>query len=375
MRIAIDLRPLQGGKTSGVEVYIRNMLAAIFKQDSANEYVLWTNAFKPVGEMGLPSLPTNVKRKHTRIPNLLLNLCMSVLRWPKADRLAGRGIEVLWVPDPRPAPVSSGCRKVTTFHDLSFEDFRYSFTFKTRLWHRLLRPRREARESDRIVAVSEFTKGQLMSEYGIPTEKITVIPEAGDHVKPLNLPKGFELLQRKYKLPETYFLCLSTLEPRKNIAGVIQAFRDWQAATQAPVDLVMAGTSHPSIFARVPQARHPRIHWIGFVDEADKPLLFEHCLAFLYPSFYEGFGLPILEAMQCGAPVVTSDATGTAETAGDAALLVNPNDLCSLKEALHRLYRDDRYREELRRRGFKRAGIFSWPEAASQLAAVICPVQ
>jgi glycosyltransferase involved in cell wall biosynthesis len=368
MKIAIDCRPLMSGKITGVEVYIVNMLKALFEADSKNEYVLWVNNFKKVDTSSWPTQYPNVELRHTRIPNKILNLCLSILRWPKVDRLIGGGVDVLWVPDPRPAPVSKKCKKITTFHDLSFEDFKYSFNFKTRLWHRILRPRKEAVEADRIIAVSHFTKGQLVDEYDLDEKKITVIHEAAaDHIRPLSMPKGFEIIQRKYKLPDEYFLCLSTLEPRKNIKGVVQAFLQWHKGTKGKASLVIAGKKYPQIFAEWNLEEHPDIIMTGFIDEEDKALLYQHALAFVYPSFYEGFGLPILEAMQCGAPVITSDVTAMPEVAGDAALLVNPNDPHQLKEALHRLFRDDTYRSELIEKGFKRAGEFSWKKAAREL--------
>ena len=365
MKIAIDLRPLMAGKVTGVEVYIESMLKALFELNPKHQFILWYNAFKPIDTGHFPKLPENVKLKRTRVPNKLFNLSLSLLRWPKLDKLIGEGIDILWVPDPRPAPVSKNCQKIITFHDLSFEDFKFSFNFKTRLWHKILRPKKEAMEANTIVAVSEFTKGQLIEEYNIDKRKIKVIHEAAaSHLKPLNLPKSFEIIRRKYGLPASYFLCLSTLEPRKNTAGIIEAYLEWQKDTQVDVGLVIAGKKYPGIFSETRLKKHPNIHMTGFIDEEDKALLYQHALAFLYPSFYEGFGLPILEAMQCGTPVITSNATAMPEVAGGAALLVNPNKPRELKEAMHEIYRDQKLRTELAEKGMKRAEEFSWKKAA-----------
>ncbi len=368
MRIAIDLRPLMAGKISGVEVYIENMLKSLFEDDKKNEYILWYNAFKKVDTSHFPKGGANVKLVRTRIPNKILNLSLSLLRWPKLDRLIGGNIDVLWVPDPRPAPVSKACKKVVTFHDLSFEDFRYSFNFKTRFWHKILRPRLEAKEADTIIAVSDFTKTRIMDEYGIKSSKIKVIHEAAaDSLQPLHFAKSFEIIRRKYGLPEQYFLCLSTIEPRKNTEGIIRAYLEWQEGNDADVALVIAGKEHPGIFAGLHIKKHPLIQLPGFIDEADKGLLYQHALAFLYPSLYEGFGLPILEAMKCGTPVITSDATAMAEVAGDAAMLVNPNDVHGIKQAMDIVYRDDNMRAELIEKGFERVKRFSWKKAVGEL--------
>ncbi len=367
MKIAIDLRPLMAGKVSGVEVYIKSMLEALFELKTKHKFVLWYNAFKNIDTSHFPKLPKNVKLVRTRIPNKLFNLSLSLLRYPKLDKLIGKGIDVLWVPDPRPAPVSKACKKVITFHDLSFEDFKHSFNFKTRLWHRILRPKREATEADAIVAVSKFTKNQLIEEYGIDKTKIKVIYEAAaDYLRPLSFPKSFEIIRRKYDLPENYFLCLSTLEPRKNTSGIIEAYLAWQENTKVDVGLVIAGKKYPKIFSETKLKKHPNIHLTGFIDEEDKALLYQHALAFLYPSYYEGFGLPILEAMQCGTPVITSDATAMPEVAGDAALLVNPNDPRELKNAMHEVYRDEQLRADMIEKGFKQATKFSWKKAANK---------
>jgi len=223
-------------------------------------------------------------------------------------------------------------------------------------------------EADQIIAVSKFTKEQLVGEYGIDKKKIKVIYEAAEeNLKPLNIPKSFELIKGKYNLPKEYFLCLSTLEPRKNIAGIIDAYLDWQEDTKVDVGLVIAGKEYPGIFSETKLKKHPNIHITGFIDEEDKALLYQHALAFLYPSFYEGFGLPILEAMQCGTPVVTSDATSMPEVAGEAAILVNPNESKDLKSAMHEIYRDEQLRTSLIEKGFKQAKKFSWKKAAKEL--------
>ncbi|MBN2087859.1 glycosyltransferase family 4 protein [Candidatus Peregrinibacteria bacterium] len=368
MKIAIDLRPLMSGKISGVEMYILGMLKALFEADSENKYILWYNSFKNVNIGHFPKGHPNVTIKRTRIPNKILNLSLSLLRWPKVDKLIDKDIEALWIPDPRPAPVSKRCKKITTFHDLSFVDFKYSFNFKTRLWHKILRPKKEAKEATTIVAVSEFTKSQLVDEYNINPNKIKVIYEAAaDHLHPLPFAKSFEIIKRKYNLPDQYFLCLSTLEPRKNITGIIKAYSEWQNGNESEVALVIAGRKHEHIFADLHLQKHPQIFMTGFIDEEDKAILYQHALTFLYPSLYEGFGLPVLEAMQCGTPVITSDATSIPEVAGDAAILINPNEPHQLKQAMDEIYRDEVLRKTLIEKGFEQAKKFSWKKAAREL--------
>lgn len=367
MRIAIDLRPLMSGKVSGVEVYIINMLHALFKADTKNKYILWYNTYKDIDISHFPKDYPNVEVKRSRIPNKLLNLSLSLFRWPKIDKLIDSKIDVIWVPDPRPTPVSPGVKKVVTFHDLSFEDFKYSFNFKTRFWHKILRPKKEAVEANAIISVSQFTKGQLIDHYDINPDKIHVVYEsASDTLNPLSIPKSFEIIQRKYHLPERYFLALSTLEPRKNISGIINAYISWQEETNSNVALVVAGKRYPEIFSDLVIKDHPSIITPGFIEEEDKAFLYQHALAFLYPSYYEGFGLPILEAMKCGTPVITSDSTAMPEVAGDAAYLVNPNEISEIKRGMHKMYRDEIYRKHLIQKGLNHVKSFSWEKAAKK---------
>lgn len=367
MRIAIDLRPLMSGKLSGVEVYILNMLKALFSVDQENQYILWYNSYSDIDISHFPKDYPNVSVKRTKIPNKFLNLSLSLLRWPKVDCLIGEGIDMIWVPDPRPTPVSKKCKKIITFHDLSFEDFKHSFNFKTRLWHKVLRPKKEATEADMIVSVSNFTKDRLINCYGINSNKINVIYES---VSLFNNNVSFNSIQNKYNLPNRYFLCLSTIEPRKNITGAIKAYIQWQKENNSDIGLVIAGKRHSSTFSDFEIEKNPNIKLIGFVDEKDKYSLYKNSHAFLFPSFYEGFGLPILEAMKAGTPVITSNTSAIPEVTGDCAILVDPSNQKQIVQALNKIYKDDSYREELIEKGIKNLDRFSWEKSARDLLRI-----
>ncbi len=372
MKIAIDLRPLMGGNTSGVELYLRRMLEVLMELDPTNEYLLWWNAFGKIEIPGLPPPSARVRLRQTRWPNRLLNLCLSLLRWPKIDRLIGERIDALWVPDPRPAPVSAHCRKLITFHDLSFHDFPSSFNFKTRLWHKLLRPKKEAREADRIIAVSRFTQTRLTEAYGLPLGKISALHEASPILqRDLQRTDDWPAIRGRYGLPDgPYFLCLSTLEPRKNLKGVLQAYALYRSQGGG-VPLVIAGKLRPDIFARFDLPACEGVLFTGFVEEAHKPALYRHALAFLYLSLYEGFGLPILEAMHCGTPVLCSNRGAMAEVAGRGAFLVDPKDEAALARAMARIERDGDLRLHLIRQGRLRAKEFSWKDCGRGLLELL----
>lgn len=376
MLIGIDVRPLMHGRVSGVENYMRALLQALFEGDEENQYVLFFNSWKKLD----PFLPEydgrRVKVVQTRYPNKLLHLMWRFLKWPKIDKLIekkiGKKIEVLFVPDPRPTPVSKSIRKVTTFHDLAFQRYPQHFSWRSRLWYRVLHPEHEIKTSDHIIAVSEFTKNELMDLHAVDEKKITVIHEAipGD-LKPETSEETLSRVQKKYKLPERFFLTFSTLEPRKNLESVMKAFSIFQK--KHPLEtycLVLAGRRDPKMFGKVFLKDHPDIVVTGFVDEEDKAAIYSLARGLLFVSTYEGFGLPLLEAMVCGTPVVTSSVSSMPEVVAEAAILVDPYDIGKIADAMERLTMDEAF-EEYQEKGFARVKQFDWKKAAKKTLKVL----
>ena len=170
------------GNTSGVEIYIKNLLEELFQLDQKNHYILWWNSHKNVVK-NIPVFEgSNISQISTKIPNKLLNLSLSFFNYPKIDQWIGkkinRKIDIVFVPDPRPTPVSKNCKKIMTFHDLSFEYYKDTFSFTTRLWHKVLKPKKEAKTAWKIIAVSKNTKNDLVKTYQVSPKKIAVIYEA-----------------------------------------------------------------------------------------------------------------------------------------------------------------------------------------------------
>jgi glycosyltransferase involved in cell wall biosynthesis len=207
----------------------------------------------------------------------------------------------------------------------------------------------------------------------VPPEKITVVG-AGveERFHPITDPVQRDAVTQRYHLPDKFILGLGTLEPRKNFTGLIQAFS--QSPVRETHHLVIAGGKgwlFDDIFAAA--AASPvagRIHLTGFVADADLPTLYSLADIFAYPSHYEGFGIPVIEAMACGTPVVCADNSSLPEVAGDSALQVPATDLPALAEALHRLSIDHSLREQSVAAGFDQAKKFNWPAAAQRLLAV-----
>jgi glycosyltransferase involved in cell wall biosynthesis len=225
-----------------------------------------------------------------------------------------------------------------------------------------------------ILADSRSTKDDLISLLGAPADKVTVVGAGVEaRFRPVEDAVALAEIRRKYRLPDQFVLGLGTLEPRKNFEGLIHAFNRLQA-DWPDLHLVIAGGKgwlYDSILAAAAQspAAH-RIHLPGFIADADLPGLYTLARVFAYPSHYEGFGIPVLEAMACGTPVVTADNSSLPEVAGQAALLVPATDVEALAEAITRLTSDEALRDQCRRLGFAQARPYTWEAAARKLLAV-----
>lgn len=376
MRIGIDVRPLMHGRVSGVENYIRSLLKAMLEVDEEHTYVLFYNCRKDCNDFIGDFDGRRVKVVRTRYPNKYLHLMWRFFSRPKIDCLIekkiGKKIDVLFVPDPRPSPVSKGLRKVTTFHDLSFERYPQYFSWKSRLWFKVLHPKREVQTSDHLIAVSTFTKEELCAVYKVSEDKVSVIPEAvPGTLKHIVDVAELARVKEKYGLPDLFFLTFSTLEPRKNLESVMKAFSIFQK--KQPLEtyrLVMAGRRDPSMFGKVFLQEHPDILPVGFIDEEDKAAVYSLAQALLFVSTYEGFGLPILEAMACGTPVIASSVASMPEVVADAGILVDPFDPEKIADAMERLTYADVY-EDCRQKGFDRVKEFSWKKAARATLKVL----
>jgi glycosyltransferase involved in cell wall biosynthesis len=270
---------------------------------------------------------------------------------------------VLWSPSAT-GPVLHR-RQVVTLHDVAFLDVPEFFAPRFLALYRTLLPML-ARRAARIVTVSEFSRGRIAATLGVSADRIDVVPNGvsagfrrygADEIAATRTALG---------LPARYLLLQATSDRRKNLAAALRAWTEASATLPDDVHLVVSGhLGRAHVFGDGPDTIDaPRTLSIGFVaDEHMGPLL-AGAEAFLFPSLYEGFGLPIIEAMACGTPVLTSDATATAEVAGDCALLVDPTSTDSIRAGILRLCSDEPLRQRLALEGLAHAATFSWDEAA-----------
>ena len=368
-KIAVDLRSLHSAEFSGVEHYTVNVLQNLLESNPGTLYKLFYNGFAQREFEFFHFI--NAEYIQTRVPNRLLNLSLVLFGYPKLDKLIG-DYDTLFMPNWNAVAVSPETKLVLTVHDTSPQLMPEFYSWKSRIWHRLVIAKLIAR-ADRIIAVSEFTKTSLVEKMSVPAEKITVAPLGVDHdnFRP-NLPVDrLREVRNRYDLPGDFVLFIGTVEPRKNLARLIAAFEN----ADEPRHLVIVGKlgwKYRAILKQIAQSPKRRcIHLLGYVEEADKPYLLKLARVFAWPSLYEGFGLPVLEAMAVGTPVVTSNVTSLPEVAGDSALLIDPYNIDDIAAAVSALSTDETLREQYIARGLQRSKSFAWEQSAKIIKDVL----
>lgn len=273
-------------------------------------------------------------------------------------------------------PLSKGIKSLVAIHDLTFEHYPERVRPRNLSFLQKNVPR-ALRDATYIIAISEFTKRDIHERYGTPLEKIMVVPPGVDLKR---YQPGIEAatVLAKYQVPAHYFVRVSTVEPRKNDITLIQAYRGLPEATRRKYALVIAGKVgwHDDATVRVLDEIKKgdpvgRIIHLGYVDDEDMPALYAGATAFVLASHFEGFGMPALEAMACGVPVLTSNTSAMPEVVQGAGLMVDPLDVSGFTDGLQQLAQNASLRLELSRKGRARAEAYSWKLSASKLRAAI----
>lgn len=369
MRIGIEVTAAVS-QGAGIGRYTRELLRALAALDTATHYRLFYAARRPAHP--LPPLPANFHVTALPFHDIWLARLWQRAQLPLPVELITGPLDLFHSPDFTLPPVRRGTPALLTVHDLSFVRDPESAAPTLRAYLNTVVPRSVAR-ADHILADSQATRNDLLELYRAPADKVSVLYSGVDPVfQPVTDPAALAAVRAKYDLGTAPFIfSVSTLQPRKNHVRLIQAFAALSQSLDASLQLVIAGGKgwlYDSIFAEVERrGLQERVRFPGFVADADLPALYSAARVLAYPSLYEGFGLPLLEAMACGTPVVTSTASCLPEVAGDAALLVDPFDVPALASALERTIADEALRAGLIARGFARARAFTWEAAARQL--------
>ncbi|HHS50409.1 MAG TPA: glycosyltransferase family 1 protein [candidate division Zixibacteria bacterium] len=351
MKLAVEAsilaRPL-----AGVGVYTRSLVSAMAELDDVEEIVLFSIGDVP--EFASPKVRT--VRYRSRVQHFAIQLELPKL-------LKNNGIDVLHGPNFY-LPLRGKTPSAVTVHDLSAQFFPSHHSLKHRLSQAFLKP--SIKRADAIIAVSKATADEIARYRPSYAGKVRVVHNGVDErFTPAPLSE-IECIRVKFGLPERFILFVGTLEPRKNVQRLVEAFAEIRH--RVPQKLIIAGGKgwlYDDIFASVRQLGiEDSVMFIGYVPFEDLPALYSSADVFCYPSLYEGFGLPVLEAMACGTPVVTSNLSSMPEVAGDCAILVDPSSAESIADGLRRLAQDDALREDFKARGLARAKEFTWQNCA-----------
>lgn len=375
MRIGIDCRTIlnpESGERAGVGHYTYNLVRALLDLDQENEYVLFFD-YRTMREAAQTFDQANVRIRFFPFSSYGKFLPFAYSHLLVAAALYKERLDVLHAPA-NIMPLGYAKTTVVTLHDLAI--YKHPEWFPMQIFSTRLLVPQSLKKAKHIIAVSEATKTDLRELFNTPHNKVSVIPEAAD-TKLLPLHDSTDDIHAVYKLPTRYLLYIGTIEPRKNLNGLLQAWQRLQLNRPEVVKdvvLIFAGAlgyGGQDFLPAVTRLKlKPTVKYLGYVPHNHKILLIRSAQAFIFPTFYEGFGLPVLEAMQIGTPVITTNTSSIKEVANKSALLVEPNDIDGMAEAMRKMLTDQEVRHQLITKGKQQAEKFSWERTARETLAV-----
>ena len=369
MRIAIDARCLTGAYT-GDRTYWLGLVRGLCALQHEHQMLLYTHT--PITD---PLLPADERLRQRVIPAGNPRW-WSWKRFP--DAANADSADVAHVQYTVPARLRMPV--VTTVHDISFRLMPHCFPLKHRLLLNLTVPP-SMRRAARVITVSESSRQDILRIYRLPEETVIAIPNAADErMRPVERAVATQILQENYGFQTPFVLMVGVLQPRKNLPLAVQAFAQAVVPGRLPHRLVIVGKPGWGM----EELQRAIARWqvqdrailTGYVPDEHLSCFYSAADALMYPSLYEGFGLPPLEAMQCGCPVLASDIPVMHEVVGEAGMLLSPHDPVVWAQALHTVLNNEWVRQQMRERGFRQAALFSWRESARRTLEVyesICP--
>jgi glycosyltransferase involved in cell wall biosynthesis len=270
--------------------------------------------------------------------------------------------------------INGGHKSILTIHDLSFLRYPEFFSRRKNFWHKMVNAKNLARKFDKIAVVSENTKNDTIELLGVNPEKIAVIYLGIENLYKIldNNDSSLKRVKEKYNLPEKFILFLGTVEPRKNIEGLIEAYNILREENinLSEFKLVIAGGKgwkSDNIYREWHKSKYREdIKFLGYIPKEEKVYLYNLASLFVYPSFYEGFGFPPLEAMASGLPVITGNTSSLPEITGNAGLMIDPYNTASLAQAMKLVLTDESLRQDLIKKGQERVREFNWEKTAEE---------
>ncbi|SRR6056297_561194 len=378
MKIGIDCRQFYDyhlNVGAGIERYSYHLVRNLLKHDQENEYVLFF--YSDIS----PETIKKVKGKNSRVK------VIKTLRQGSKIPFWDSHIKFSWIMKKEkldlaifPAniiPLFYFGRSILVIHDLAI--FLYPEWFPDKQWFskKILVPA-GLRRADKIITVSNSTKNDLLKLFNVDEKKIKMI-YPGVVIKDKYLDKEFDKIRQKYDIKNEYALFVGTIEPRKNILNLIKAFSNYIFENEeSRLILVLAGIKgwkHKKIFKYLNKINKrifgSRIKYIGKISNRERNILIKNCQVFVFPSLYEGFGFPVVEAMRLGAPVITSNKASLQEIGRDAAALINPADVNSIRKQIKKVCENKNFRQKLIVQGHKRADQLTWEKAITEFKALL----
>ncbi|MEX2006660.1 MAG: glycosyltransferase family 1 protein [Candidatus Saccharimonadales bacterium] len=376
-RIGIEGSPFFGSPT-GIGQYARRLITAASKLGSDTHFEIIRH-WLPFKELRPPIAP-NQRLSYRLVkwfPPAVYFQTFKRLGWfLPYDAIALRRYDAMLFFNFVVFPVRKKVKTIAFIHDLSFIHFSEYTQVKNLTYMQKFVPYSIDRASH-IITISQSTKNQIVEHYKVSPGKISIITPAINHSQFYQRPMHeISEIRKKYKLPTKYILYASTLEPRKNIEGILRSYSALGDDLKMEYGLVLAGGKgwkDESIFKTIDELRSAgeNIITTGYVPDEDLPAIYSGATLFVYPSFYEGFGIPLLEAMACGVPVITSNNTSLPEVVGSAAILVEAGDTTALSKAINKVLNNPERANLLREKGLAQAKKFSWEKSAKKLMAVL----
>lgn len=368
MRIGVDIRALAEPRPTGVPVYVRHLCVSLEKHAATDTLVFFSS-----GTARRPTPPVSgahAEYCHLRIPNKFLSASIRVCGWPKLDRFLNA--ETVLLPNLHFASVSPHARLIVVVHDLSFIHLPSSYSLRGRWWHKAVNVRKLLYRADAVIAVSHATRRDVIETFNIEEAKVHVV-YPGVPQGPDTSTSDLDAVRAKFGISRQFILALGPLDPRKNLSCALEAFRRLPRELREAHQLVVTGVHSwrkDKLFRYLVQQMR-NVSMVGFVTEKEKWALLRTARCFIYPSRYEGFGFPLVEAMTAGTAIIASHTSSIPEVVGEAGLVANPDDPGEFSAALRMVLTDNSLRDMLIRRGRERVKQFSWDTAAKNILCIL----
>ncbi|MFA5173077.1 MAG: glycosyltransferase family 1 protein [Candidatus Paceibacterota bacterium] len=377
MNILVDVRLLGRESMSGVGEYASLLTTELIKSAPEHSFKLFYNGWRKNPPPFLWTERKNVEIIDWNLPNKFFNLSSKLFNRPNLEKIARP--DIVFSPHLQSLSLKNTPR-VLTIHDLSFLHYPSFFTKSQRFWHFLQNCRIQAEKASHIITDAEFTKSDIIDFFKIPPEKISVVcPGVNPDFRVISEEKDKDNLgkfKKKHGLLNPYLLFLGSFEPRKNLLAVISAFNEIKKEKDfSSLELVLAG-SKEWLFGEAKKEifSSPFRNFIKIKNDivpSERVFLYNEAKAFLYPSFFEGFGFPPLEAESCGIPVIAGNRSSLPEILGDSAILIDPWKFSELVSAVKKIMLEKDLSAELSRRGLENVKKFSWPSSASKILKIL----